>query len=97
VSIAAKPPATAAALTAFFAVPLTFERVMELERFFVFVAFFRLVLPGFDVLARARFAALFEVRFDAFAISSFQCRRYGDLSPECCPCFGSLALPFTLA
>jgi hypothetical protein len=58
--------ATAAAFTAFLAVRLTFKPVTEPERFFVFVTFFRLVLPRFDVLATARLDDDFAVRFFAF-------------------------------
>jgi hypothetical protein len=69
VSTAANPAATAAAFAAFFAVPLTFERVIEGERFLVFAVFCRLALPRFDVLLPARpFPAFFVVRFDAFAM-----------------------------
>jgi len=55
VSIAANPPATAAALAAFLAVPLTFERVMPAERFLVLAVRFGFVLPRCPALAPVRF------------------------------------------
>ena len=74
VSTAANPAATAAVFSAFLAVRLTFEPVTEPARFFVFVAFFRLVLLRSEALASAFFDNFFELRFDAFAMAPPKCR-----------------------
>jgi hypothetical protein len=68
VSTAASPAAIAAAFAAFFAVPLTFDRVMELERLIVFDELVDFVFPRF-ALAPDRLDADFAVlRLDAFFI-----------------------------
>jgi hypothetical protein len=58
--------ATAAALAAFFAVPLIFERVIEPERFLVFAALFCFV--RLVALAPEPFDDFFDLRFAAFAM-----------------------------
>jgi hypothetical protein len=67
VSTAANPAATTPALAAFFAAPLTFERVIEGERLLVFAARFGLLLPRLDALATARF----DDDFNDFALRFF--------------------------
>ena len=67
VPTAANPAATAASFAAFFAVALTFDGVIEGERFLLFATLFALVLPDFADLAPARLGADFaDVRLDAF-------------------------------
>jgi hypothetical protein len=80
VPTAAKPAATAAAFTAFLAVRLTFEPVVEPERFFFFATSFRLVPRRFEALTRTRFDDFFEVRFDAFAMAPPKCRSLGGIT-----------------